>query len=63
MSEGVRKEKILKDYVMSVLGQQLDELLADATASKTKPNTSSPVYDCESYNDKQLFEYLFQIWM
>ena len=59
----MKNDSIFKDYLMNVLSQQLEDLLTEATMAKTIPNSWSRVYNCEAYNDKQLFDYLNQIWM
>ncbi len=50
-------------YLMQVLNQQLESIINDINHLKTKPQTDLFVYDCESYNEKELFSFLSKIWM
>lgn len=51
------------NYLLKVLNQQLDFMLNESNNVKMndKPNQAQ-IYDCESYNDQELFNYLFQLW-
>jgi hypothetical protein len=62
MVHHIKQDKYFFNYIIKVLLYQLDVLLSQATLSKTTSTSNLMVYDCESYNDKQLFEYLFEIW-
>ena len=60
------------DYLINVLNHQLDALFEDANRLNLSANThfghsntytQSTLYDCESFSDKELFDYLSTIWM
>lgn len=59
----VKVDEHFHNYLMQVLNQQLDLILNETNHLKTNANTNSFVYDPESFNDKELFKYLFNIWM
>ena len=58
-----KEEEGFHEYLMKVLCQQLESILNDINHLKTNPQTNFFVYDCESYNEKELFNYLSKIWM
>ena len=49
-------------YLMKVLNQQLELIINELNHLKTNPLTTPFVYDCESYSDKELFNFLSKIW-
>lgn len=62
----MKLEDSFHDYLIQVLNQQLESILnetnlykVDASSSSTNSNVR---YDCESYDDRELFKYLQQIW-
>lgn len=51
------------NYLLKVLNQQLEFLLNESNNIKTNDKLHTiQMYDCESYNDQELFNYLFHIW-
>lgn len=63
MVESLRNDNVFKTYLLGILDQQLEDLLADSLSSKNKSSTTvCRVYDCECFNDKQLFDYLLRNW-
>jgi hypothetical protein len=51
------------NYLLRVLNQQLEFLLNESNNIKMNDKSNKMlVYDCESYNDQELFNYLFQLW-
>jgi hypothetical protein len=61
--ERLRANDKFHNYLMKVVCQHLELLLAEAKQLKLDALTESIVYDCESYNEKQVWDYLYQIWM
>ncbi len=71
----IRLEDNFETYLMSILTHNLESILNETNNFKpvlnnfgqvSKTGQASPAfsaYDCESYNDKDLFKYLNQIWM
>jgi hypothetical protein len=51
------------NYLMKVINQQLEFILCDANQMKTTIYTTQFVYDCESFNDNDIFKFLSQLWV
>jgi hypothetical protein len=60
----LRLDDSFLNYLLKVLNQQLDFLLNESNIMKINEKSNQiQIYDCESFNDQELFNYLFQLWI
>jgi hypothetical protein len=69
----IRLEEDFEAYLIGTLLQQLESILNETNnfkpvlnnfgqASKSSTAAAFIPYDCESYTEKELFKYLYQVW-